>query len=256
MQTYLGMRTVFVLTTVVAASCAGTTEPVAGHPRGYAARMEDADVHSQHAEEHRETAGVGVLETPASPFDRYSCGDTVMSDQLTSGGQRIVDSVPCWDISEERVEHARYLAEREQRRADAERRAATRLVEVEDTACRGMSPRELEHSPFAHRKEIAAVIPHRDAGKLRGVRILWKPVPGLTSAWMRQSIACHRARFERLGEPAIYFPEDPTLVAGAIVTVEQHAGHLEVVIETGDDLAGQVALDRAQDLVRPRTAGR
>ncbi|HEU4734018.1 MAG TPA: hypothetical protein VFT22_39270, partial [Kofleriaceae bacterium] len=129
-------------------------------------------------------------------------------------------------------------------------------VENELAACRGLSPRELEHSPFAHRKEIAAVIPHRVTGTLRGVRVVWKPVPGLTAPWMRQAIACHRARFERLGEPTVYMPDDPTLVAHADVTVEQRGDHLEVLIETPDDTAGRVALERARDLVRPQTAVR
>jgi hypothetical protein len=77
--------------------------------------------------------------------------------------------------------------------------------------------------------------------------------------WMRRAIDCHRARFERLGEPPIYFPEDPTLVARSTVTVEERDGHLEVEIETADDMTAQVALARARDLVRlvrPRTAGR
>jgi hypothetical protein len=73
---------------------------------------------------------------------------------------------------------------------------------------------------------------------------------------MRRAIACHRARFERLGEPPVYFPEDPTLVAPSTVTVAQRGDHLEVLIETPDGTAGQVALERALDLVRPRTAVR
>jgi hypothetical protein len=214
--------------------------------------MEAADAHSERAERYRQDTP--LPDTVSANPQGYQCGDTVMSDQLTSGGQRVVQSVPCWDAGEEQTEHTRFLAAREQRLADGERRTATRLVEAEQSACRGLSERELEHSPFAHRREISAVIPHHVTGTLRGVRIVWKPVPGLTADWMRRALDCHRARFERLGEPAIYFPDDPTLVAHATATVEQHGSHIEVVIDAADDLAGQIALDRALDLVRPRTA--
>jgi hypothetical protein len=216
--------------------------------------MEAAEAHSERAEQYRQNTR--LPDSQAAAPQTYQCGDTVMSDQLTSGGARIVQAVPCWDASEELAEHRRFLAERELRIAHAERRAATDLVEAELAACRGLSPQELEHSPFAHRREIADVIPHRVTGTLRGVRIVWKPVLGLTADWMRRAIACHRARFERLGEPPVYFPEDPTLVAPSTVTVAQRGDHLEVLIETPDGTAGQLALERALDLVRPRTAVR
>jgi hypothetical protein len=244
----------FLLTTVIAAaSCAGTFEPASTAPQGSVARAAGIPAPDPHADEQRI---VPLPDTAVTASERYQCGDTVMSDQLTSGGERMVSSVPCWDTGEERIAHEEYIAQLAQERAEDQKQSHAYLADDEQAACRGMSPRELEHSPFAHRKEIAEVLPHRNAGTLRGVRIIWKPVPGLTAAWMRQAIACHRARFERLGEPAIYLPEDPTLVARATVTVEQRKGHLEVLIETADDTAGQVALDRAQDLVRPRTAGR
>jgi hypothetical protein len=240
-----------VLTTALAAACAGTLDPMPRPAPGYAAR---SDAAGQRAEDHnRSTRPPDSL----AGSEGYTCGDTVMSDQLTSGGQRIVQSIPCWDTGEERIAHAEYIAQlRDENAAESDQKADASRVEAERAACRGLSPRELEHTPFSHHREIAEVIPHRDAGTLRGVRIIWKPVPGLTAAWMRQAIACHRARFERLGESAIYFPDDPTLVAHANVTVEQHKNHLEVLIETTDETTSQVALERAMELVRPRTAGR
>jgi hypothetical protein len=245
-----------IVTTFAVAGCPGSPppEPLAPRPKGYAGRMIDADAHSERAEQHREAAK--IPEAISARGEGYTCGDTVLADQATSGGERLTPSVPCWDAAEEAAEHQRFLAAREQQRADAERRSAAILVETELAACRGIPARELEHSPFAHRKEIAAVSPEREANVLRGVRIVWKPVPGLTATWLRQAIACHRARFERLGEPATYLPDDPTLVAHATTTVELRDGHLEVLIETTDDLSAQVALGRALELVRPRSASR
>lgn len=233
------------LCSLAAASCAGTLEPA---PKPVSP---GSDVLASRSVRTPDTPGSGTAP------EHYQCGDVVMSDQLTSGGERMVQTVPCWDSGEEQIAHADYVAELQRaRRANVDRATptVTAVSDDERTACRGLSERELEHSPMTHRRAIAEVVPHREAGALRGVRIVWKPVPGLTADWMRRSIACHRARFERLGESQLYQPDDPTLVARAQVTVEQRRGHLEVLIETQDASAGQVALDRARDLVRPRTA--
>jgi hypothetical protein len=249
-----GMRNLLVLATVVAAACASPRPPIAAHPKGYAAHMQAADQHSQRAEEHRQAGK--LPDTGGAPSASYQCGDTVMSDQSTSGGERLVQAVPCWNPTEEHADRHQELAEREDQRARDERDVAASLLEAELAACRGLPARELERSPFARREAIASVTPHRDAGKVRGVRIVWKPVRGLTAASLRQSIACHRARFERLGQPATYLPDDPTLVAHATATVTQRGGHLEVTVEAPDDTSATVALERARDLVRSRTAGR
>lgn len=248
------MRTVFRLALFIAASGCGSSPPsLAPHPQGYATRMETAEQHSRRADAHRRLAGSPEL--TLDPTD-YQCGDRDMSDQLTSGGQRMLPVVPCWDPVEEAAERHRIAAAREQHRARTERRAATSLVEAELAACRGISPEEVEHSPFAHHRAISEVIPHREAGAVRGVRIVFRPVPGLSAAWMEQAIACHRARFERLGEPATYLSDDPTLVPGATATVSAHRGHVEVLVVTPNDVAAHVALARARDLLAARTAGR
>lgn len=251
-----GMRTAssIALAVIGLAACGRHAEPaLSTHPRGYAARMQDAEAHSQLAERHRQAAGAPELST--HPED-YQCGAIDMSDQLTSGGQRLEAPVPCWNPREEFAERHRAAAAREQLRARSERRAATRLVEAELAACRGISAAETEHSPFVHHSAIAEVIPHREGDNVRGVRVVFRPVPGLTAAWLTQAIACHRARFERLGQPASYLPDDPTLVAGTTTTVASRNGHVEVLVEARDPIAARAALGRAEDLARAHTAGR
>jgi hypothetical protein len=238
----------------MASACGGSHEPLVRRPQSYEDHLASAEDHAARAEAKRRTAPAAERD-PTHPVG-YQCGDVALSDQTTSGGERLVQAVPCWDTTEKSVAQYRWGAAHEDRLADADRRAAASLLEAERTACRGLRERDLERSPFAHRREIADVVPHRRAGVLRGVRIVWKPVLGLTVGWMRQAIACHRARFERLGEPATYLPEDPTLVAHATTTVEQHGGHLEVLIETSDDISSHVMLGRARDLIGPRTATR
>jgi hypothetical protein len=215
--------------------------------------METAELHERRGEEHRRLAGSSELVIDPG---NYQCGDRNMSDQLTSGGQRMLPVVPCWDPVDEAKERHRAAAAREAHLASKQRRAAADLVETELAACRGITDDELSHSPFAHPRAIAEVIPHRRGRALRGVRIVFRPIPGLTEAWMEQAIACHRARYERLGESAGYLADDPTLVPGAVATVATHRGHLEVLVVTPNDVAANVALGRARDLVTPRTAGR
>jgi hypothetical protein len=239
---------------IVASACGGSREPLVRRPQSYEDHLASAKEHAARADARRRTAPADERD-PTHPSG-YQCGDVALSDQTTSGGERLVQAVPCWDTTEKSVAQHRWGAADEDRLADAERREAASLLEAERTACRGLRRRDLEHSPFAHRREIAEVVPHRAAGVLRGVRIVWKPVLGLTAGWMQQAIACHRARFERLGEPATYLPEDPTLVANATVTVEQRGDHIEVLIETRDATSSHVALGRAMDLVGPRTATR
>ncbi|HEY0194944.1 MAG TPA: hypothetical protein VGC42_27715 [Kofleriaceae bacterium] len=216
-----------VLSTVLASACAGTLDPA---PKPAAPRPSES----------------------VASTNGYSCGDTVANDQLTTGGKPVAWATPCWDTGEEKIAHDEYMSDLAEARAAADDRSVdAQATSDERTACHGLSERELEHTPFSHRREIAEVIPHRQADNVRGVRIIWKPVPGLSASWMRQAISCHRARFARLGEPAIYFPDDPTLVSHAMVSVEEHAGHLEVLVETSNDTDGQIALDRAQNLLRP-----
>jgi|GEM_PF-4865620 len=241
-----------VLATCVAAACTSARPQVASHPKGFAEHMEDAEAHSERADEHRQQAK--LPDSKLASGVGYQCGDTVMSDQVTSGGERLVQATPCWDTNEELANHHEEIAEREQRAANHERRAANALVEAELTACRGIAKRDLERSPFSHRREIADVVAHREGNVVRGVRVVFKPVPGLTATWMTQAIACQHARFERMGEPAGYLPEDPSLVAKASTKVELRDGHIEVSIESRDDVNATVALARAQDLLRPRTA--
>ncbi|HEX7843299.1 MAG TPA: hypothetical protein VF469_37765 [Kofleriaceae bacterium] len=250
------MRTVAKLAPMLAAAVVGCSPPPAP-PQGYAAHMAVAEEHSRRAEAHREKQRAVKQEYTGIPEVDYQCGDIDLYDQLTSGGKPIVPPRrrPCWNPADEITERERVAALREEHRARQERRAAARLVEAELAACRGISPEEIEHSPFAHHSSIAEVIPHREGGRVRGVRIVFKPVPGLTAAWMQQAIACHRARFERLGEPPTYLPDDPTLVRGATVEVSVHLGQVEVLVEARSDVDASVALARAQDLVRPRTTG-
>lgn len=245
---------------VVAAltACSGTASEsglVVRRPPGVAAALADADRHDRAAEEH---ALIARRQEAADPEQSYTCGDLVYADQITSGGERMSTSwgVPCWNPQQEAAISHRWQAVRERRIARRERAHAVALARAEHEACRGIPARERTHSPFAHTRSIAEVIPHREAGRLRGVRIVFKPVPGMTAAYLRRAIGCNVARYRVLGEPDGYLPDDPTLVRGAEVTVNQLATHVEVVVRTPDEVAAAVALSRARELGPARTATR
>ncbi|MEO8702369.1 MAG: hypothetical protein ABI867_20155 [Kofleriaceae bacterium] len=199
---------------------------------------------------------VGHMEAAAARQATYRCGDTTLNDQLTSGTERVTAWVPCWDQDDEAAISQRAIATRDPSIARDERDETVALAGTELASCRGIPKGELAHSPFAHRKAIQQVIPHRSGGQIHGVRIVMKAVPGLTAEYMRRAIGCHQARFARLGNPPTYLSDDPTLVEGAEVQVSDHHGHLEIFVRSDSDVAGTVAYARAQDLVRTRTAGR
>jgi hypothetical protein len=177
----------------------------------------------------------------------YACGDTVLADQTTSGGERLDLSLPCFDVTDETGIHPRVAGDLPPPPQD--RQLAANLAETELHSCHGIPAREREHSPFAHRRSIAEVAPRRD-----GVAITFKPVEGLTAAWLERAIQCHQARFAALGQPGGYLPDDPTLVTGARVTVTEIDHRLVVLVETPDADAAQLALQRARDLVAPAAA--
>lgn len=192
--------------------------------------------------------------SPAGPTS-YSCGDP-MHDQSTTGTERVSTWNPCWDIEEETAARHRAAAAEERYRANLAADQSAQLVQAELVHCKGLPEHELAHSPFEHRRAIREVTAHRGGGQVRGVRIIFKDIPGLTVDYLRSAIACHRARYETLGKPAQYLPEDPTLFDGAEVTVSQRQNGIEVLITAEDPAVGRIAYDRAQKLVTDRTATR
>jgi hypothetical protein len=231
---------------LVCAACgsgAGAAKPTHPDERGYADRMLDAQEHDRRAAEHdRAAAGVEASHSTLS----YACGDPVLNDQLTSGGTKVTTWQPCFDVTEEGAIDQRYAAEHERDLAARERHSATALVRAEVAACQGVPERERDHSAFAHRSEIADVIPHREAGQVRGVWVVFKPVVGMTADWLRRDIACQHARWAVLGKPPAMAATDPTLVAGAQAQVFDRHDHLEVLVLTDSTDAGQMALARAR----------
>ncbi len=193
--------------------------------------------------------GARAISVPSAQVSdaNNKCGAyAIRTGELTVEGELVRLWVPCWDLGK--------AGERYRVRTDPATTA--RLAAIERTQCIGLSPRALERSPFAQDDAIAEVVPHRGGTTIRGVHVVFKPIPGLTQSWMRRAIACHQARWTTLGSPASYLAGDPTLVKGAEVRVSEVRDHLEVLISTDSPSGAQLALDRAQDLTSSRTASR
>ena len=214
--------------------------------------MAAADAHERRARAHEDSAVVSE-----SQVGLWSCGDLVLDQNQRTGGEPVTMGwVPCFDAAEEGAAHQRHSADKELRAAQHERREAGRLLQAEVAACRGIPERERDHSPLEHTKEIAEIVPHYEGGKVRGVRIVMKPVPALTAAWMQRAIACNQARYAALGEPSEQAAADPTLMPGARVEVTQWSNHIEILVRTQSEVDGKIAMDRAKNLVVPQTASR
>ena len=224
------MQRIVLLASVVVAACAGTIGS-----SGKVTLDEDLPSHREQA------AAVGA---PAT----YQCGDTVLEDQATSGGVRITTFQPCWDFDEERTEREQASVNRERDEANAEHRPD---AQPEIAACLPILPGEREHSPFVHRKEISEIVPHREASRLRGVWIVFKPVAGLTADWLRNDIECQHARWVQAGKDPRVMTSDPTLVDGADVQVFDRDGHVEVLVTTDSEEHAEIALARARHQVAP-----
>jgi len=228
----------------------GSSRPIEMEPQGWMGHMAAADAHERRARAHEESAV-----TSESQVGYWSCGDVVLNQNLRTGGEPVTFGwLPCFDAAEEGAAHQRHATDKELRAAQHERREAGRLLQAEVAACRGIPERERDHSPLEHTKAIAEIVPHRESGKIRGVHIEMKPVPGLTAEWMQRAIACNQARYAALGEPSEQAASDPTLIPGARVEVAQRGDHVDILVITESEVDGKIALERAKNLAPPQTA--
>lgn len=220
------------------------TDPTPARPMSRSEHLAEAIRHEQEADKHTRAA-----ESIAGAPESYSCGDRVLSDQTTSGTERVTSWVPCWSVDREASAAHEQMAEKQRAEAREHRAIARTLVDVERTFCAGMTPDELTHTPFFHRSDVAAAEPYREGDQLVGARITFKPVRGLTGDWMRQALLCHRARMATIGYPTTYMAYDPSLLQHTHIAVDDHTGAVVVTIRADDDADAAVAWARAAALV-------
>jgi hypothetical protein len=245
------MRSVFLGTVALLAAC-GAGAQVAPPPRGVEANLEEAKRHEADARRHEElAASAEAAAARTAPGAEYVCGDSVLAAQTTSGGERLVSNAPCW--TKEVDVARRHRSEADALRADAasHRSQARALLAAEQASCASMPADELDHTPFAHRDDIAAVTARLDDDRLVGVRVRFRQVSGLTAEWLRDAITCHQARAAALGFEPRYMAYDPTVLEDVEVKVTDDGQGAIVDIRAHSREAALIAYARAEALLDP-----
>ena len=207
---------------------------------------------------------------PVDHGNGIACGDAMVEDQITTAGQPLVAAQPlspfkqCWDTpaheltSRDPYAWVKIMAPNAVPPTPETHTITTELVDDELLACANVAPADRRRSAFDRTGEIAAVRPIHDAtGEVSGVKVIFRPVPGLDAEWMRDSIACQQARWRVAGQDPNLAPRDPTLVDGARVTVADREGQVEVTVMTDTSAQAKLAIGRVSGANRPaQTASR
>lgn len=87
------MRKLLFVASIMLSACAGAqvSSPVSAGDHKAANRASSSADLSADREEH-------------GPVAYHRCGDSVLSDQATSGGERLTQDSPCWEVNQARVE--------------------------------------------------------------------------------------------------------------------------------------------------------
>lgn len=190
----------------------------------------------------------GATEGPA--YGRPPCLDTVAPPPPPhSGGEPLLIARPCF------VAHAQHGGEEERevrrQRVEAQRLRVrdARLRDAEARACDEIGAAERSHGPFFHRPDLRSVEPLREGGVVRGARIRFHEVSGLTVSWLRSAVTCHLARADALGYDPAIMPECPLWIPGVVVEVSAPTDGLIVDLRAPDETRARAVLRRAQALM-------
>lgn len=249
------MRAALFSLVVAAAACGGRAQDPSP-PRPVL-----ADEHPANAEHDPEALGhepqVVALTPEVEIAPPYVCGNKVLGDQLSAGTEPLLGTVPCWRNEAMVTDAHRAEAERLRAEVAVHKEMAGSLVHAEELACEGLSADELGHTPFAHRDDVVSADELREDGELRGARIVFAQVGGLSANWMRQAVACHHARAAALGYNPRFMSYDPTVLQYASTMVNAlDDGGLEIKVTSTDPEVAALIYARALALVPTRQARR
>jgi hypothetical protein len=91
------MRIHLALLLALATACGGPSGPEPAAPMSREEHLEAAERKEAEAASLDRKADEAAGD-PGAP--QYACGDTVLADQVTSGGERIITQPPCWPTGE------------------------------------------------------------------------------------------------------------------------------------------------------------
>jgi hypothetical protein len=237
------MRTTTLLAACFGISCGGSSRP----PERLSVKehLDEAARHDSVAEQHQNSYD-GSRRAEGGPIE---CYDQPLAPAPRSGAEEIRIVKPCWTREHSPSEFHREIAAKNRREAAEHRAAAAALVAAEREACEGIGESELSHSPFSHVEDIAAVEAYREDGALRGARIAFRQVPGLSATWLSRALYCHQTRAAVMGFSPTFMPDCPAMLPEVGVSVEATGGSIVVTLRSDRDDIAALIWGRAGDLV-------
>jgi hypothetical protein len=243
------MRSILITALLLAAATACSSQPkVPRAPLGAPQHLAEADRHEADARALDERAD--SLER-ASRSQTVTCADQAVADQATSGGERLGGRAPCWTGERGAIARQRDTAQHLRADARAHRAQARALIIAANAACIGLPDEELEHSPFDHHEDIAAVAAEVAGGRVVGARIRFAAVPGLDAAWLRRSLTCHQALAAATGFEPTHLASCPAVLPGARFEVLDEPAGLVVVVTADDPGIALTIYARAEATLDP-----
>lgn len=113
-----------------------------------------------------------------------------------------------------------------------------------ERACRGLAMSDRHGSPLEHRADLASVEPLAD-----GAIVMFRPIPGMTAAWLQRLIDCHVAEMASAGHDMRDCPLAPR---GMTAKVRPAGDAFAVEIRSDDPAVAADIAARAQRLIASR----
>lgn len=162
----------------------------------------------------------------------------------------------CWtSVTNPTSEHLDE-AKKHQRMAADHRAASQSLRDAEARACTGLSDVDRDMGPFARRQDIVGVdvlrVPtpaNTPPGRVEGVTVTFRAVPGMSAEWLQRAVDCHIARNVALGHNVPEMKYCPLVPNGVSARVTQTAGGFAVAITSSDTDAVPDVVQRGQALL-------
>lgn len=162
--------------------------------------------------------------------------------------------VVCWSSSNPTAQHLDE-ARRHQKMAADHRAASSTLRDAEARSCNGVSDRDRDISPFAHREDIESVQPldttvsgKNQFTRRNGAVIVFRALPGMTTPWLQRVVDCHLARNAALGHDVPEMPYCPLVPKDVTATVKEARGGFAIEVRSDDPDVAQEIWRRAQGL--------
>ena len=236
--------TVAVIGPLVALSCAGPAASQHAHDRPLSVAEHEAEAqrHERVAADHERS-----YEPRADLGSERMCANGVVPGP-SSGGEEMRVMRPCW--THETNPTALHLREADinRREADKHRGEAAALLGAEKRSCAGLGAAEIDHSPFYHREDIVRVEPLLEGRQIRGARVLFRAVPGLSARWLERASRCHLARAAVMGYSDTFMPYCPLALREVEVAIEDTDEGLWIVVRSSRPASAAAIWGRVQAL--------